>query len=342
MMKRMDVVPFLNSGRLAALCLALGLAAAAPAAAQGVDPSRSRVASIALDGSALPGGLVADGGDEPTVWFTAANRSAVGEVDAASRTVGYIALGHGAKPRGIARCPNGNLYALDPALNVIHEITPATEEVRRFPMPGGQSADLHSAVCTQSNVLLFTGYNGWVGRLDTAMGQVTLSEALGGRGPAQMAISPSGAVYFVSYASNTIVRLDAASLKQDAFALPQGVEGPKGIAIDAGGRVWVSAFRSARLARFDPRRRAWDAWLLGDGARPHAVAVEASGSVLVTDVGRDRLLRFDPAAGVGVTVAQLSDKGQARSMARLGDRLWITESAVDRIAVVDLSPAPSN
>jgi virginiamycin B lyase len=325
---------------LSALAAAMSFAWLSSAAASELPPARNTV--IALDGSALPQGIAAAEGPDATVWFSAAQRSAIGEIDVTSRAVGYIGLGHGAKPRALTRCGNGKLYALDPALNVIHEITPATEDVTRHPMPGGLNADLTGAVCTSSNQLIFTGYNGVLGKLDTLTGQIMLAEAQGGRGPSQIVLAPSGSVWFASYASNQIVRVDAVSLKQDAFAMPAGVEGPKGLVVDGTGRVWVSAFRSARIARFDPRRRTWDAWSLGDGSRPHAVALDAAGAILVSDVGRDKLVRFDAATGSSSIVASLSERGQARSMVRLGDQVWLTESAVDRVRIVDFSPATVN
>jgi virginiamycin B lyase len=338
-MKRFSLSRTLRHGGSAmGLCL---LALAAPAA-RAVEPERTPLVVIPLGGSTLPQGIAAVGGAEPTVWFAAGHRAAIGEIDVASRSVGYIALGHGAKPRGLARCPNGRIYALDPALNVIHEVTPATEEVVRHPMPEGQIADLLGAVCTSGNIVVFTGYNGWIGKLDTATGQVTLIESTTGRGPAQMALGPSGQVWFASYATSQIMRLDLASLRQDAFPMPKGVTGPKGLAIDAGGRVWVSAFRSGRVARFDPRRKMWDAWALGEGSKPHAVALDPAGNVLVSDVGRDMLLRFDPATGSASVAARLSDRGQARAMSRLGDQLWLTETAADRVVMVDLSSPASN
>lgn len=329
----------------ASVAVSLGLAAlgalfATVAAAS--DKPKPPTLAIALDGSAVPGGIAGVDGAETTIWFASAPRSAVGEVDVASRSISFIALGHGAKPRNLARCPNGKLYVLDPALNVIHEVTPATEEVKRHPMPSGTTADLSGAVCTTSNMLLFTGYNGWLGKLDTATAQVSLVEAVGGRGPAQITMAPSGSIWFAAYASNQIVRVDPQTLKQDAFMMPAGVEGPKDIAVDGSGRVWVSAFRSARIARFDPRRRSWDAWPVGEGSRPHSIALDSNGDLLVTDVGRDRLLRFDPKTGSPTVVAQLSDRGQARSMIRLGDKAWISESAADRLLGVDIAPGPSN
>lgn len=319
-----------------------GLAAALALPASALDRSKAPTIVIALDGSAVPSGIVGADGAEGTIWFTSASRSAVGEVDVASRSVSYMALGHGAKPRNLTRCGNGKLYVLDPALNVIHEVTPATEQVTRHPMPSGVTADLTGAVCTAANILLFTGYNGWLGRLDTATGQISLVEAIGGRGPAQITMSPSGSVWFAAYASNQVVRVDPQTLKQDAFVMPSGVEGPKGIAVDASGRVWVSAFRSARIARFDPRRRSWDAWPTGEGSRPHSIALESSGDVLVTDVGKDRLMRFDPKTGTATVAAQLSDRGQARAMTRVGEQFWMAEAAADRLVAVDLSPGPSN
>jgi virginiamycin B lyase len=229
---------------LLALALAGLTVQAAPVLA--TEPARPPLSRIELGGSILPHGIVGAEGVEPTVWFSAARRSAIGEIDVATRSVGYIALGHGARPRALARCPNGKLYALDPALNVIHEITSATEEVVRHTMPDGHTADLSGVQCTAGNLVVFTGYNGWVGTLDVASGKVSLAEAVTGRGPSSIALSAGGAVWFAAYASNQIVRVDPVSMRQDAFAMPAGVEGPKGMVVDSTGRVWVTAYRSGR------------------------------------------------------------------------------------------------
>lgn len=327
---------------IAAAATAAGAARAqsAPPQSAPAAPVRPQVEAITLDGSAVPTGVAAREGADPMVWFAAAQRSAVGEIDPASRTVSYIALGHGAKPRAVALCPNGKLYALDPTLNVIHEITPSTEEVKRHPLPGG-NADLLAAVCTSSNLLIFTGYAGWLGKLDAGTGQITMVEAHGGRGPGAIAVA-GGSVWFASYVSNQLVRVDPLSMRQDPYGMPRGVEGPKGVAVDGSGRIWVTAFRSQRVARFDPRRRSWDGWHLGDGSRPHAVVIDASGAVLVTDTGRDRLLKLDPVTGGATVEAHLTERGQARAMAKLGDQIWVSEFAADRITVVDFKAPPSN
>lgn len=325
---------------LLALALAGLTVQAAPVLA--TEPARPPLSSIELGGSILPHGIVGAEGVEPTVWFSAARRSAIGEIDVATRSVGYIALGHGARPRALARCPNGKLYALDPALNVIHEITSATEEVVRHTMPDGHTADLSGVQCTAGNLVVFTGYNGWVGTLDVVSGKVSLAEAVTGRGPSSIALSAGGAVWFAAYASNQIVRVDPVSMRQDAFAMPAGVEGPKGMVVDSTGRVWVTAYRSGRIARFDPRRRTWDAWSLGEGARPFALTLDSAGAIIVTDVGRDRLLRFDAATGSSTVIAALSERGQARAVTRLGDQIWISETAVDRIRIVDSAAPLSN
>ncbi len=315
-------------------------AAALAGAASAQQPDR--VGFVRLDSGANPNGLVAGEGPDAQIWFASASRSAVGEIDPASRAVGYIALGHGAKPRGLARCPNGKLFALDPGLNVIHEITPATEEVTRHTMPGAQNVDLAAAACTASNQLVFTGYNGFIGRLDTASGQITLAEAVGGRGAAPITASASGLVWYASYIANHVVRVDVATMRQDAHRMPAGVEGPKGIALDPSGRVWVSAFRSARVARFDPRRKDWSAWTVGDGTKPYALAADESGAMLLTDTGRNQLLRIDAASGSIKALGALSDRGQARGVARIGSQLWVAEAAADSVAVIELGTPASN
>lgn len=344
MIAAMVRIPALAATTALATALAVTLGAL-PARAQGAasPPSHPpRAAAVALDGNAGPNGLVGGENGEEQVWFTAAARSAIGEIDVVSREVGYISLGHGAKPRGLARCANGKLYALDPVLNVIHEVTPATEEVKRHTMPGGQNVDLSGAACTAGNQLIFTGYNGFVGRLDTLTGAITLAEAQGGRGASPITIAPSGAVWFASYVGNQVVRVDPASLRQEAFQMPAGVSGPKGIAADASGRIWVTAFRSARIARFDPRRRDWSAWAVGEGAKPYALTRDETGAMLVTDTGRNVLLKVDAASGSVSTLSALSERGQARGMARIGAKVWIAESAADSVAVVDLGAPASN
>jgi hypothetical protein len=41
-------------------------------------------------------------------------------------------------------------------------------------------------------------------------------------------------------------------------------------------------------------------------------------------------------------IAALSERGQARAVTRLGDQIWISETAVDRIRIVDSTAPLSN
>jgi virginiamycin B lyase len=333
-MRRM--VPFLLRSALVAVLSGVSAVVGAVVAAE-PNAGQASSATIRLDGSVVPQGVTAGEGPEALVWFAAAKRSAVGEIDPANRTVGYISLGHGARPRAIARCPNKRLYVADPSLNVIHEIAPETEVVTRHPMPVTQPLDLSGIACTAANLVVFTGYNGFVGKLDPASGAVTVVDAAGGRGASPVTLNNAGLAWFASYVSGQIIRLDPVSLKQDTIALPAGVEGPKGVAVDTAGRVWITAFRSGRVARYDPRRRSWDAWALGDGAKPFAIVADQRGGVVVTDVGRNIVVRFDPTSGSFTELAALTDRGQARNMVRLDDKVWISESAADRVIEVPLA-----
>lgn len=303
-----------------------------------------RISSVPLDGSNVPQAVVAapadpDGKPGGLVWFAASQRGSIGEIDPVTKSVTYLTLGHGARPRGLTQCPEGKLYALDPALNVIHQIEPGSETVVRHVMPGNQNVDLADAVCTASGQVIFTGYNGFVGRLDPASGTTTLIEALGGRGTWAVALHPSGLVWATSYAQNEIIRIDPVTLRQETFPLPTSISGPKGITVDRSGMVWVTGYRSGHVARFDSRRTSWDSWKInGAGAKPYGILANARGDLFVTDAGRDLLLRFDPANGGVIGETELGARSNARAMATRGSEIWIAEMAADRIVIVDTSP----
>jgi virginiamycin B lyase len=306
-----------------------------------------RVTSVTLDGSTVPQAVVAapsgpDGKTGGVVWFAASQRGSIGEIDTATKAVTYLTLGHGARPRGLAQCPDGKLYALDPALNVIHQVEPGSEAVSRHVMPGNQNVDLAAALCTLSGQVIFTGYNGYVGRLDPLTGTSTLVEALGGRGAWALALHRNGSVWATSYAQNELIRIDPLTLRQEAIPLPTSVIGPKGIAIDGSGRIWITGYRSGHVARFDPRRNGWDSWKInGAGAKPYAILADGKGGIFVTDTGRDLLLRFDPANGGVIGETELGARSNARAMAMRGSEIWIAEMAADRLVIVETSPGPS-
>src|SRR5439155_687917 len=82
-------------------------------------------------------------------------------------------------------------------------VSPATEEVRRSPLPDGQRrADLNTATFDSRGRLWFTGQNGIYGRLDPASGKVDVFDAPKGRGPYGMTTTRDGGVFFASLAGS--------------------------------------------------------------------------------------------------------------------------------------------
>ncbi len=151
--------------------------------------------------------------------------------------------------------------------------------------------------------------------------QSTIDEyQLGGRASMQhdMIVHPSGAIYSVDMATDTLFRLDPSvpGGARDRFAIPQGElplggvvgsgalpsntamrVGPHSLQVAPDGAVWITLAVGNRLAKFDPKDESFFIEPLPAGIYPHTLRIDGRGRVWYTIAVSNQVGMYDPATG---------------------------------------------
>jgi virginiamycin B lyase len=193
-----------------------------------------------------------------TVWFTGQREGFLGRFDPRSGKFEKIPLGPGAAPHGVILGPDGAAWVTDGGQNAIARVDPASKAVRLFRLPADAGdANLNTPVFEKAGPLWFTGQSGIYGRLNPASGKVEVWKAPKCAGPYGMTVTPSGEVWYASFAGDHIARIDTRTGTATIVDPPQPGVHPRRIWSDSKGILWVSLWDAGAIGRYDPAAKSW-------------------------------------------------------------------------------------
>ena len=269
------------------------------------------------------------------VWYTAQGQGALGRLDPGTGKVEQIALGEGSAPHGVIVGPDGAPWVTDGGLNAIVRVDPITHEVKRWPLPTSEYANLNTASFDKAGRLWFTGQSGYHGRLDPVSGKVEVWKSPRGTGPYGITTAPNGDVYYASLAGSHIARIELASGQSTPIDPPTRGQGARRIWSDSFGRLWISEWFSGQLSVFDPAHKKWRAWKLpGHSPRPYAVWVDELDKVWLSDFSANALLRFDPQSERFESFTSTASNASVRQILGRAGEVWGAESGADRLVMI--------
>ena len=273
-----------------------------------------------------------DGG----VWFSAQRSGHLGWFDPASGKVELVALGGGSSPHGVIQGPDKAAWLTDSGQNAIVRVGWPDRAVRAFPLPAGtRYANLNTAAFDGDGDLWFTGQSGFVGKLATRTGTVTVKESPRGTGPYGICTTPAGDVWWCSLAGSFIARIDRATGDSHIVEPPTPRQGARRVWSDSQGRIWVSEWLSGQVSVHDPSARSWKSWKLpGDNPRPYAVYVDGHDKVWLSDFGGNAIFRFDPGSEKFTSFELSSANAAVRQILGWPGEIWGAESGADKLIVI--------
>ena len=271
------------------------------------------------------------------IWYTGQRRGVLGILDPATGAVREVPLGEGSAPHGVIQGPDGAAWITDSGLNAIVRYDPATDGVRTWPLPPEfPDSNLNTAAFDGDGLLWFTGQTGVYGRLDPRTGAVQVWRDPEGRGPYGIAATPAGDIYYVSLAGSHLARVDRSTGAATIIEPPTAQQGARRVWADGSGRLWISEWNGGQLSRYDPASGEWESWR-PDGERPrvYAVYVDERDIVWISDFGANAVLSFDPATERWTRYPGSGDDAQVRQILGSPGRIYLPESRLDRIMVID-------
>jgi virginiamycin B lyase len=273
-----------------------------------------------------------DGG----VWFTAQRSGHLGWFDPASGRVELVALGSGSAPHGVIQGPDKAAWITDGGQGAIVRVGWPDRSVRAFPLPAGTPyANLNTATFDGDGDLWFTGQSGYVGKVATRTGSVTVKAAPRGPGSYGICTTPRGDVWWCSLAGSYIARIDRASGDSTIVEPPTPGQGARRVWSDSQGRIWVSEGLSGNLSMHDPAKASWRTWKVpGASPRPYAVYVDDRDKVWLSDWGSNAIFRFDAGSEAFTRIALPNDGAGVRQILGRAGEVWLPESGTEHITVI--------
>jgi streptogramin lyase len=108
-------------------------------------------------------------------------------------------------------------------------------------------------------------------------------------------------LYFMDFAGEALVRVDAKTRLTTIYPTPTPRSRPRRGMIDARGRIWFAEYAANKVAMFDTAREEFKEW---EAPTPHTYPYDAvldrHGEVWSGSMATDRVLRLDPATGKSV------------------------------------------
>ncbi len=277
-----------------------------------------------------------DGG----VWFTAQGSGHLGWFDPGSGKLDLVPLGAGSAPHGVIAGPDGAAWITDGGQNAIVRVAWPGRTVKLFRLPAGTPyTNLNTCAFDGEGDLWFTGQSGYIGKVATRTGQVTVKESPRGRGPYGICATPRGDVWWCSLAGSFIARIDLRSGEPHVVEPPTRNQGARRVWSDSRERIWVSEWNSGNLSMFDPAAGnaagSWRSWK-APGENPHlyAVYVDDKDKVWCSEWSANATLRFDPATERFATFAMPRPAALVRQILGRAGEVWLPESGTEHISVI--------
>jgi len=273
-----------------------------------------------------------DGG----VWFSAQRSGHLGWFDPASGKVELVALGGGSSPHGVIQGPDKAAWLTDGGQNAIVRVGWPDRAVRAFPLPAGtRYANLNTAAFDGDGDLWFTGQSGFVGKVETKTGTVTVKESPRGSGPYGICTTPGGDVWWCSLAGSFIARIDRKTGDSQVVEPPTPRQGARRVWSDSQGRIWVSEWLSGNVSMHDPAKSTWRTWKVpGDSAKPYAVYVDDRDKVWLSDFGSNAIFSFDANTEKFTRIALANEGAAVRQILGRAGEVWLPESGTEHISVI--------
>ncbi|HEY4372125.1 MAG TPA: carboxypeptidase regulatory-like domain-containing protein [Burkholderiales bacterium] len=108
-------------------------------------------------------------------------------------------------------------------------------------------------------------------------------------------------LYFMDFAGEALIRVDAKTTKTTIYPTPTPRSRPRRGMIDERGRIWFAEYAANKVAMFDTREEEFKEWAVPTPhTYPYDALLDRNNEVWSGSMSTDRVLRLDPATGKSV------------------------------------------
>jgi virginiamycin B lyase len=175
-------------------------------------------------------------------------------------------------------------------------------------------------VLDSKNNLWFTVQGGgFVGRLDTATGEVKLAKMIiPNSRPYGIIIDPEGYPWFNQFGTNHIGRMEPTTMEVKSYKLPDEKARDRRIARTSDGYIWYTDYARGYLGRLDPKTGNTKEWAApsGEPSRPYALQVDDKDRLWFVESGVNpaQFVGFDAKTETMFSVTKVESGGGVRHM----------------------------
>ncbi|MGH3417242.1 MAG: virginiamycin B lyase family protein, partial [Actinocrinis sp.] len=189
--------------------------------------------------------------------------------------------------------PDGTIWVGEMDANKLARLSPDSNVVQQFPLPGGYKEIMGVTVDNDNHVWIAEEHAQALGMFDPATGRYR-QYPIPGHDPAPLgvAVDAQGNVWVTMMNGNAVGKFDPDTGRFTEYPIPTAHALPYWLAIGPHGSVWFTEFGGGKLGVLDPATGKIREYPLPRGSNPAGIAVGPNGSVWATTT-QGLLIRLD-------------------------------------------------
>lgn len=257
-----------------------------------LDPTTGETRHIELGHGSAPHGVIV--GPDGAPWITDGGLNAIVRVDPKTLKVARYPLPDetGYANLNTAAFDGRGVLWFTGQSGIYGRLDPASGDLRVFPAPRGRGP--YGITATPQGEIYYASLAGsYVGRIDTASGQVTVLEPpTPNQGARRVWSDSQGRIWVSEWSSGQLSVYDPATGKWRAWPLPGAAPRTYAVYVDEKDQIWMSDFGANAVLRFDPASETFESF-----PSPHRNAsvrqiLGRTGEVWAPESGSDQLVVF--------------------------------------------------
>ena len=276
------------------------------------------------------------------LWWTGQYQSRIGNVDTKTgQTREYVLDTPNSGPHGIVEDAQGNIWYTGINVQEVGKVDPRTGVVTEYKLNNPDARGPHTPMFDKKGILFFTIQNGYVGRLNTANGDMKIVKSPSTPSyPYGIRVDSNNLLWYVDFQQPKLASVNPDTMEIKEYTLPRADARPRRIGITADNMIWYADFPKGFIGRLDPKTGQFKEWASPGGPLSRPYGMDTVGDIVwysEAGVKPNTLVRFDPKSEQWQTWAIPSGGHVVRFIDATPDgNIVMAESGINRVALAEV------